>query len=504
MVGFVVSGQNDRDSDGCPQVYALGGILGEGVAVATTIASYAITTVDNPASTIVCPPTPPTAPSPTFRPAEPLGELTCGETVEGDTTGAQTWIGHPSGENFYTLTVATPGTYLFSTCDNSNFDTVIRVYSGSHPSAESSEVATNDDRAGCGSSGVQSRLTTTLAAGDYTVYVEGYQANEGTYSLFTSCSGGPGPTSTAPPASPPTTPEPGAPPTTADPPTSEPNSSQPTSFEPTSSQLTTSERPTSTPTRSPAGSGLSSASSDGSSSADPLLVALIASGTMACLFVVAVGVMVWQRRRRKPILAAPPAVSHSSVYQTPGQRGAAGGATWSSPTFATDVAAVNERPVKPNPNFATTSTRHDSGGAAECSHDTTDLPEYDTVAAAAATVGGFNRSISDLGYSQPQSLDPPGDFEVLALKGSESVYSSRPNVRGTATGAIDDYTLPTLATEAYEAPVAMNPNYSARSEMMAASDATYATITEPTYEAFDTVVNDFVRSGSSVDAVTEA
>ena len=71
---------------------------------------------------------------------ESSGNLTCGSTFTDDTTGASHVVGAPSGEHWYALTVTTPAQYTFSTCEGSEYDTRLRLYSGSHLEANGVEI----------------------------------------------------------------------------------------------------------------------------------------------------------------------------------------------------------------------------------------------------------------------------------------------------------------------------------------------------------------------------
>ena len=127
MVGILVNGATDYDSNGCPTTYTQGE-AGEGVSGALTLEPYAssiaasTTPVTCGATAAPPPPTvppPPTAPPPptnepeTLPPGESSGELTCGSSVSGDTTGAVHVVGATSGEHHYSVTVAATTTYTF-------------------------------------------------------------------------------------------------------------------------------------------------------------------------------------------------------------------------------------------------------------------------------------------------------------------------------------------------------------------------------------------------------
>ena len=103
------------------------------------------------------------------------GNLACGSTVTGDTTGAAHNVGSSSGEHYYRLAVTAPREYTFSTCEGSAYDTRLRLYSGNHLESSSTELANVDDACG-----LQSLITRMLQPGVYTVIVEGFSDNEGT------------------------------------------------------------------------------------------------------------------------------------------------------------------------------------------------------------------------------------------------------------------------------------------------------------------------------------
>ena len=103
------------------------------------------------------------------------GDLTCGSTFTGDTTGAAHVVGSSSGEHFYRLAVTAPTEYTFSTCEGSAYDTRLRLYSGDHLASSSTELANVDDACS-----LQSLITRMLEPGAYTLIVEGFSSNEGT------------------------------------------------------------------------------------------------------------------------------------------------------------------------------------------------------------------------------------------------------------------------------------------------------------------------------------
>ena len=142
--------------------------------------------------------------SPTPPPPPAEGEITCGGSVSGNTAGAVHVVGSVSGEHYYDVhVVGGTTTYTFATCVGSSFDTRLRLYSGSHLDASSTEIANNDDDCG-----YQSRITVVLEPGTYTLLVEGYTSHEGAYTVTTTCIGAP---PTTLPTTPPTTPLPTTP-----------------------------------------------------------------------------------------------------------------------------------------------------------------------------------------------------------------------------------------------------------------------------------------------------
>ena len=89
----------------------------------------------------------------TVPPGESSGDLTCGSSFTGDTTGAEHVVGAPSGEHWYSLTVSTTQSYTFSTCEGTSYDTRLRLFSGSHLEASGVEIGNVDDACG-----LQSRI----------------------------------------------------------------------------------------------------------------------------------------------------------------------------------------------------------------------------------------------------------------------------------------------------------------------------------------------------------
>ena len=123
----------------------------------------------------------PTSPGVAF--ATVVGELSCGRTLSGNTTGAANNVGSASGEHVYRLTVTADmqHSYSFSTCNGTDYDSRIRLYT-----ASGIELVSNDDFCG-----VRSQIDRRLTSGVYMLVVEGYSANEGGYTLRTACHTGP-------------------------------------------------------------------------------------------------------------------------------------------------------------------------------------------------------------------------------------------------------------------------------------------------------------------------
>ena len=126
-----------------------------------------------------------TTPAPSQRGA-PTGDLTCGETFTGSTIGAPSFLGRTSGGNFFALEVASDGTTITVSACGSQYDTYLRVYTGSNIAGIQSTdlVAFNDDNGDC-SLQRSSRLTHTFLAGSYTVIVDGFSNLEGVYTITT-------------------------------------------------------------------------------------------------------------------------------------------------------------------------------------------------------------------------------------------------------------------------------------------------------------------------------
>ena len=118
----------------------------------------------------------PTAVTTASPPDSTSGDLACGGSFYGDTTGANNDVGRPSGEHYYRLAVPATRPYVFSTCEGSSFDTRLRLFLGDHLEASSTEIANVDDACG-----LQSRIEMILEPGSYTVVVEGFGSSEGAH-----------------------------------------------------------------------------------------------------------------------------------------------------------------------------------------------------------------------------------------------------------------------------------------------------------------------------------
>ena len=119
---------------------------------------------------------------PTTTPATYQGEIVCGETVTGTTTGGIHELGNPSMEHVYGFNVTndTVGSYRFSSC-GSEFDTWLRVFTDA-----GDEVMDCDD---CGNCDTQTTIDVEdMDAGRYFVLIEGFDVSyHGAYTLR--CSG---------------------------------------------------------------------------------------------------------------------------------------------------------------------------------------------------------------------------------------------------------------------------------------------------------------------------
>ena len=86
------------------------------------------------------------------------GEIACGQTVTGTTTGSGSTHGNAAPDHFYSFTVATAGVHTFNSCD-STYDTWLRVFA----TDMTTELSSCDD---CGPCGTRTVLEANLAVGD--------------------------------------------------------------------------------------------------------------------------------------------------------------------------------------------------------------------------------------------------------------------------------------------------------------------------------------------------
>ena len=124
-------------------------------------------------------------PPPTTAPVE--GELTCNHIISGDTTGAANNVGNDAGEHVYHLTVRNTGDYSFSTCNASEFDSNLRLFTAS------GDVLGTTEKVECAG-----QIVRRLDPGFYSLVVEGTGTSEGNYTLATSCKISPYPPAPSP------------------------------------------------------------------------------------------------------------------------------------------------------------------------------------------------------------------------------------------------------------------------------------------------------------------
>ncbi len=112
-------------------------------------------------------------------PMEKKGDISCGEVLEGDTSGLTNQVANtnPSGEDVYEFKISGVKTnVIFDTCQ-SEFDTFIAVYND-----EGNRLFVNDDFCG-----IKSKLDIVIDPGTYYLLVEGYKDKEGQYTVSMSC-----------------------------------------------------------------------------------------------------------------------------------------------------------------------------------------------------------------------------------------------------------------------------------------------------------------------------
>eukprot|EP01052_Picozoa_sp_SAG31_P026841 SAG31_NODE_2463_length_5656_cov_12.750765_2_plen_1624_part_01 len=120
---------------------------------------------------------PPLALPPSRQPPE--AEFTCGQTVNGTTTGSGGTRGNDAPDHLYSFTVETAGIVQFDSCDSS-YDTWLRVFS----TDMTTELHSCDD---CGPCGTRAVLDAQLDVGDYVLVIEGFSSSHGYYSVDMNC-----------------------------------------------------------------------------------------------------------------------------------------------------------------------------------------------------------------------------------------------------------------------------------------------------------------------------
>jgi hypothetical protein len=128
---------------------------------------------------------------PTDEPDTPQenGTIACGQTVSGSTVGRGNHHGNVAGDAIFTF-VATNADITFEACD-SDYDSYLRLYD-----ASGTQVAYNDDHRGrCGgTNSLASHLEATVTVGQsYTIVVDGFSSEEGSFVLTMLCGSSPPP-----------------------------------------------------------------------------------------------------------------------------------------------------------------------------------------------------------------------------------------------------------------------------------------------------------------------
>jgi len=119
--------------------------------------------------------------------------LTCGESVSGNTNSGSSFVGHPSNEHFYRLNLDTPMRVILHTCDDAtDFDTYLHIFSSAQVLTSTLGTYYNDDAKGATAECQMvkpgsSRLEVYLDAGVWYVVIEGYWQNTGEYRLHVGC-----------------------------------------------------------------------------------------------------------------------------------------------------------------------------------------------------------------------------------------------------------------------------------------------------------------------------
>jgi len=133
-------------------------------------------------------PEPPASPSPPPVPSPPPTQpLTCDGTVSGSTVGNPSVIGNDAGDALFSFCAPSDGTYTFSTC-GSEYDTHVYVLTPA--------LTVIDNCDDCGGCGINEKLSVKLQAGCYLVAVDGFDREEGHFTLTATC-----PITSAPPSS---------------------------------------------------------------------------------------------------------------------------------------------------------------------------------------------------------------------------------------------------------------------------------------------------------------
>ncbi len=106
--------------------------------------------------------------------------VSCGETVTGDTTGANNSGGNTSGDLFYSYTGSGVSENITVSLCGSSYDTALRIFSDC---SLTNEIAYNDD-----SCGLQSEVSfMSDGSSTYIIMVEGFSANEGAFTMSVTC-----------------------------------------------------------------------------------------------------------------------------------------------------------------------------------------------------------------------------------------------------------------------------------------------------------------------------
>ena len=149
------------------------GPFASGSSVNLTLLHGSDTTCNLPLGNFVyfCPPT-----NDTCATAIPV---TCGSIVTGSTAnGASNTGGNAAADVWYSYTGAA-GAITVSLCNNTSFDTYLRVYDA----CSGTQIASNDD-----SCGTQSQVTFTAdGTSTYYIMVEGYGSNTGIFEMAVTC-----------------------------------------------------------------------------------------------------------------------------------------------------------------------------------------------------------------------------------------------------------------------------------------------------------------------------